>query len=137
MSGVSLPNIAPGSLDLNRLARTLKRHRTEGYWPDILLPVSARHAECKGHMGKATQGGIMKVKYLTEKQVAGITGRALQTLRNERFLGRGIPYVKVGRSVRYSLEDVVEFMESRKIGTQDAMCVRSASGRQTRVATGL
>jgi len=52
----------------------------------------------------------MKAQYLTEKQVSEITGRAVQTLRNERFLGRGIPYVKVGRSIRYSLEDVVWFM---------------------------
>jgi len=79
----------------------------------------------------------MKVQYLTEKQVSEITGRALQTLRNERFLGKGIPYVKVGRSVRYSLEDVVEFMESRKIGTEDSMCMRRKPDRQTRTAAGL
>ncbi len=79
----------------------------------------------------------MKVQYLTEKQVAEMTGRALQTLRNERFLGRGMPYVKVGRSIRYSLEDVVEFMESRKVGTQDSMCMRPGSGRQARAAAGL
>jgi len=71
----------------------------------------------------------MRAQYLTEKQVSGITGRALQTLRNERFLGRGIPYVKVGRSIRYSLEDVVGFMESRKIRTQDSMYVHPESGR--------
>ncbi len=57
--------------------------------------------------------------YLTEKEVSLFTGRALSTLRNERFLRRGIPYVKVGRSVRYSQEDVIAFMESRKIETSD------------------
>jgi len=30
-------------------------------------------------------------KYLTEKQVAEITGRALSTIRDERFLNRGMP----------------------------------------------
>jgi hypothetical protein len=79
----------------------------------------------------------MKVQYLTEKQVAEITGRALQTLRNERFLGRGIPYVKVGRSIRYSLEDVVGFMEARKIRTQDFSPMTPGSGRQARAAAGL
>lgn len=59
-------------------------------------------------------------KYLNETMVAEITGRALSTLRNERAMGRGIPYVKVGRSVRYDLADVVSFMESRKIRTRDA-----------------
>jgi hypothetical protein len=79
----------------------------------------------------------MKVQYFTEKQVAQMTGRALQTLRNERFMGRGIPYVKIGRSVRYSLEDVVEFMESRKIGTEDSMYARPGSRRHPRIAAGL
>jgi hypothetical protein len=69
--------------------------------------------------------------------VSEITGRALQTLRNERHLGRGMPYVKVGRSIRYSLEDVVGFMESRKIRTQDSMYTQVGSGRQTRAATRL
>jgi hypothetical protein len=86
---------------------------------------------------RITGEGVMKAQYLTEKQVAEITGRALQTLRNERFQGRGIPYVKVGRSIRYSLEDVVGFMESRKIRTQDSSPMRPGSGRQTRVAAGL
>lgn len=54
-------------------------------------------------------------KYLNEKQVSEITGRALQTLRNDRFNRRGLPYIKLSRMVRYSLNDVIEFMESRKI----------------------
>jgi phage terminase Nu1 subunit (DNA packaging protein) len=56
-------------------------------------------------------------KYVTEVQVAEITGRALSTLRNERFCRRGIPYVKIGRSVRYNLQDVIRYMESNKITT--------------------
>ena len=58
-----------------------------------------------------------KLKYLNEKQVAEITGRALSTLRNERFLGKGIPYIKIGKSVRYKYDDVIDFMESRRIET--------------------
>ena len=56
-------------------------------------------------------------RYIDEKEVARITGRGLQTLRNDRHCGRGLPYIKMGRSVRYSLEDVIRFMESRKIAT--------------------
>lgn len=59
-----------------------------------------------------------EVQYLTENEVSRITKRALQTLRNDRHEKRGIPYVKVGRSVRYKLTDVVEFMESRRIETE-------------------
>jgi hypothetical protein len=58
------------------------------------------------------------VRYLNEKQVAEITGRSLQTLRNDRFKGQGIPYVKVGRSVRYLYGDVVTFMEAGRIQTK-------------------
>jgi len=56
-------------------------------------------------------------RYLNEVRVADITGRALSTLRNERARGLGIPYIKIGRSVRYDLTDVIQFMESRKIKT--------------------
>lgn len=58
-------------------------------------------------------------QYVDEKKVSEITGRALPTLRNDRFNRRGIPWVKCGRSIRYALADVVEFMESRKIVPQD------------------
>lgn len=54
-------------------------------------------------------------RYLTEKEVAAMTGLSLSNLRNSRFLGRGLPYVKIGRSVRYNLDDVIEYMESRKV----------------------
>ncbi|MFC1508624.1 helix-turn-helix transcriptional regulator [Candidatus Omnitrophota bacterium] len=55
--------------------------------------------------------------YLTENRVSKITGFALSTLRNKRFAGEGIPYCKIGRSVRYRLSDVVEFMNSHRIET--------------------
>jgi len=58
-------------------------------------------------------------QYLTEKEVSQMTRRALSTLRNERSGGRGMPYIKVGRSVRYSLADVIRFMEERKINTNE------------------
>jgi hypothetical protein len=60
-----------------------------------------------------------QVQYLTEGEVSRITRRALQTLRNDRHRRQGIPYVKVGRSVRYKLADVLEFMDSRRIETGD------------------
>ena len=56
--------------------------------------------------------------YINENQVAQITGRALSTLRNERSKGQGIPYIKLGRSVCYDLQDVIEFMEAHKIQTE-------------------
>jgi hypothetical protein len=60
-----------------------------------------------------------EVRFLTEKGVKEMTNRALSTLRNDRHLNRGIPYVKIGRSVRYEMDDVLQFMRSRKIQTED------------------
>ena len=54
--------------------------------------------------------------YLNEKEVAAITGRAISTLRNERFMRKGLPYLKIGgRSIRYRSGDVIAYMESRLI----------------------
>ncbi|MFC1509689.1 helix-turn-helix domain-containing protein [Candidatus Omnitrophota bacterium] len=56
-------------------------------------------------------------RYLTESEVSELTSFALSTLRNARFNREGIPYCKIGRSVRYRLNDVVEFMDSHRIET--------------------
>ena len=56
-------------------------------------------------------------RYLKETEVAEITGRALSTLRNDRSCRRGIPYIKIGRSVRYNNQDVIGFMEAHKVQT--------------------
>ena len=54
-------------------------------------------------------------KYVSEVVVADIVDQGVSTLRNNRHLGRGIPYVKIGRSIRYDLNDVYEYMKKRKI----------------------
>jgi len=63
---------------------------------------------------------IGQIKYLKETEVSEITGRALQTLRNDRHVGRGFPYIKIGASVRYKLDDVIDYMESHRIETEDS-----------------
>lgn len=60
-----------------------------------------------------------KVKYLTEKQTSNLTGFALSTLRNHRHLNRGLPYIKAGKSIRYSFNDVIDFMDSHKVVTEN------------------
>jgi len=57
-------------------------------------------------------------QYIDEREVARITGFALSTLRNNRFKGVGIPYSRImGRSIRYRLQDVLDFMESHRVET--------------------
>ncbi len=58
---------------------------------------------------------MKQAQYVTEKEVAAMTCRAVSTLRNDRYMRRNIPYVKIGRSVRYKLADVLEFMDGNRI----------------------
>jgi predicted DNA-binding transcriptional regulator AlpA len=60
-----------------------------------------------------------RLQYLTEREVSQMTRIALQTLRNNRANGRGIKFSRVGRSVRYSLADVIRYMEERKVKTNE------------------
>ncbi|MGD0280406.1 MAG: helix-turn-helix domain-containing protein [Smithella sp.] len=67
---------------------------------------------------------LMKKPYLTEKEVSEITGRALATLRNDRHLQRNLPYYKAGtsgRSIRYKVEDVIKWVEGRRITFDEAV----------------
>lgn len=59
---------------------------------------------------------------LTEQQVSLLTGRATQSLRNDRCARRGFPYVKITeRCVRYRLEDLLTFCQDRLIDFQEAI----------------
>jgi hypothetical protein len=49
--------------------------------------------------------------YLTEKEVSRATKFSIQTLRNHRHESKGIPYLKINRSVRYRPVDVQAYME--------------------------
>ena len=51
----------------------------------------------------------------TEKEVSGLLRIPLQTLRNHRSRGYGIPYLKLGRSVRYAQADIIEYVDSKRI----------------------
>jgi hypothetical protein len=63
---------------------------------------------------------LLNKPFLNECEVSALTGRALSTLRNDRFYRRGINYLKVGgRSIRYRTPDVINFMEARPITFHD------------------
>jgi 3-deoxy-D-manno-octulosonate 8-phosphate phosphatase KdsC-like HAD superfamily phosphatase len=52
---------------------------------------------------------------LSGKEVSVLTGRAEQTLANDRTARRGLPYVKLGRSVKYLFSDVLAHIKARRI----------------------
>lgn len=56
---------------------------------------------------------------LDERTVARILCLSVQTLRNDRATRRRIPYVKIGKSVRYRPEDIERLIESNRITTEN------------------
>lgn len=54
-------------------------------------------------------------QWLTEKDVARITNLSVSTIQKHRFYCKGIPYSKIGKSVRYAEADVITFMETARI----------------------
>jgi excisionase family DNA binding protein len=54
-------------------------------------------------------------KLLTADQVAGLTGISKETLAQWRSQKRGIPYLKIGRVVRYDPADVQKYLEGCRV----------------------
>jgi hypothetical protein len=52
---------------------------------------------------------------LTETQVSEATGLSMASLRTERCRGTGMPYVKIGRRVRYRVDVVAAYIESHTV----------------------
>lgn len=53
------------------------------------------------------------MKLLSEFEVQDLFGLRVGTLRQWRFKGGGPRYLKIGRSCRYTTEDIRAFLESR------------------------
>ena len=59
---------------------------------------------------------IKSVVLLTEKEVQELYKLNVKTLQRERFNGSGIPYIKLGRRVRYKVSDINAYLEKNTIG---------------------
>jgi predicted DNA-binding transcriptional regulator AlpA len=49
---------------------------------------------------------------LSDRDVEKITGRARSTLQKDRVSGSGIPFIRIGRLVRYRQSDVSAYLEA-------------------------
>lgn len=49
---------------------------------------------------------------LRQKEYCELTGKAESTAEQDRLYGRGAPFIRMGRSIRYRLDDVVAWLES-------------------------
>jgi predicted DNA-binding transcriptional regulator AlpA len=54
-----------------------------------------------------------EIKLLTENEVSIIIKKSTAWLRRSRWLGDGIPYRKLGGSVRYNESDVLKWIENK------------------------
>lgn len=52
---------------------------------------------------------------LTGRETAEYLGVSEDTLAQDRYLGRGLPYVRVGRRIRYRASDIAAFLEANVV----------------------
>ena len=52
---------------------------------------------------------------VNEHKAAQLMDKSVQTLRNERFLKKGCPYLKLGKSVRYLISDIKNYLTQNRI----------------------
>lgn len=63
--------------------------------------------------------GAKLPELLTPEEVAAITGMSVETLAQWRSQKRGIPYLKIGRAVRYDPVDVQTYLEGCRVSVSD------------------
>lgn len=51
--------------------------------------------------------------FLTGREAAEILKLSEQTLRIHRIKGGGVPFVKIGRNVRYRKSDIIDYVNAR------------------------
>ena len=63
---------------------------------------------------------LSRDQVVDENLASKILTRATQTIRNDRHLRRGCPYIKIGRSVRYRVGDLLDYLEKNRIDPEKA-----------------
>jgi hypothetical protein len=61
----------------------------------------------------------MEKKFLSERELEEIGIQSRSKSRNDRWRGVGLPYVKLGRCVRYRIEDVERYINDHSISTRE------------------
>jgi hypothetical protein len=49
---------------------------------------------------------------LNQKAYCQLTGKSAATAEQDRLYGRGCPFIRMGRSIRYRLDDIIAWLES-------------------------
>lgn len=53
----------------------------------------------------------MSKEFLSEVEIAELLNLSIAKLRRDRWLGNGLPFIRIGRTVRYSREQITKYFE--------------------------
>lgn len=53
---------------------------------------------------------------MTADQLGQLLGISSASLAQDRYLGKGVPFVKLGKRVRYMREDVLSYLSANRSG---------------------
>jgi hypothetical protein len=59
-------------------------------------------------------------EFMTPKETARVMRKTEGTLATDRYLGRGLPYIKAGRKVLYARADVLAYLAAGRTDPQEA-----------------
>ncbi len=72
------------------------------------------------HFSNADINYTSDARLLNEFETANRLGLSVKTLRRWRWAGQGIPFIKLGRSVRYDPAEIEAFIAAgRRVSTSD------------------
>jgi len=54
-------------------------------------------------------------KLLTETEASKLLNVSLSKLRRDRSLGIGLPFTRIGRTVRYSEDDITDYLKKNTV----------------------
>lgn len=66
-------------------------------------------------MDEQVSDSIKSEVVVKDTGAAAILNQGVQTLRNQRHQGTGPPYIKFGRSIRYKVSDLMDYIDRHRI----------------------
>jgi hypothetical protein len=80
---------------------------------------------------KKYEGLDPSLVHLDEREAAVLTNQSPKTLESWRNRGEGLPFLKLGRRIRYRLSDVLEFLDRNTFTSTRAAKTRDRSASAT------
>ena len=114
LSGYSSAQIKP-SVNLRPDPGIWDHIPTKNYNTLGTLRKSGSESKMANVVGSKTIRRISMKNYMNEHQASEYTGISVHTLRKHRSQHKGIPYCKIGKSVRYKQDDIDRYMAEHTI----------------------